>query len=317
MSDVGQIGKDFICKWRAIDLAVSISTSVALVECCCFGISNAETSNLMDNISIGLILASMTWLICRWSCRCRLEHTAEYLLTQLAQIHFCGYKLSDVYLLKFFPRYRGFVDWGFCAPTAAMSMLALKNNKTARYVYALAGDDHCEHCWVEFRHGGGWYVVDVCWIYPFVLNRSSYYRKVKPEFLQICDYETFWSYPISSQFYEKMQDSSTSWLFCELIFAYSFGNYRKSRRLFDPEIETHALDKSSGKFLHPWLFYAYPEIVFSRRVMHEMMQRPSRKRPTKHRIRKVLEYQKEVKSAYEKYFRDHPEDRPKPVEETA
>lgn len=60
------------------------------------------------------------------------------IFSSLKRLYFCSYSLYDVYLMNFFKRYRKFVDWGFCAPVAGMSMLALKDNPTARYVYAHA-----------------------------------------------------------------------------------------------------------------------------------------------------------------------------------
>ncbi len=257
----------------------------------------------------------VVWAICggllvclfKQNHRLQLELMAQYAFEQLSQVYFCSYSLLDVYLLRFFPRYREFVDWGFCAPTAAMSMLALKNHPTARYVYARAGKERYRHCWVEFRYPGTWYVIDDCWCYPFIVPRRTYYRKNKPQIIATRTHKQFWDYPISHQFYEKMQKPETSWLLCELMHTYGFFISDDSERLFDSEIETATLSDDAGNHLDLWLLYKYPQIIFSRRIMHEMMQRPKRKRPTAHRIRKVQRYQRRVKAAYEQFIREHPE----------
>lgn len=258
---------------------------------------------LLAGLGTGIALPRLLKALREW----HINRMAKYLFKQLSQVYFCSYTLLDVYLLRFFPRYREFVDWGFCGPIAGMSMLALRHNRTARYVYARAGKENYEHCWAEFRYLGVWYVVDVCWQDPFVRPRRQYYKAWKPKILKVCDYETFWSYPISQQFYEKMQKPESSWLLCELMYTYNFEK-EETERLFNPEIETINLSEDIGYYLNPYLFYDCPEIIFSRRVMHEMMQRPQRRRPTAHCIRKVLRHQRHVRAAFERYEREHPEE---------
>lgn len=160
---------------------------------------------------------------------------------------------------------------------------------------------------MEFRFRKTWYVLDPCWIDPFIVPRSMFYRKYRPKIIKVCKHTEFWSYPVSEQFYEKMQHPETSWLLAELMLMYNFGE-EDQNRLFHPEITTYSpLDADSGRYLHPWLFYYHPDIIFSRRLMHEMMQKPNRTRPTAHRIRAVKWYQRQVKIACDRQLSDSAE----------
>lgn len=218
----------------------------------------------------------------------RNEQLVEYLMKEFGRVYFCSYSLWDVFLHQFFPRYRKFVDRGFCAPIAAMAMLALRNNPTARCVYAIASDKRFEHCWCEFRYRGIWYVVDVCWYYPFVLPRNAYYRRNKPRIIKIWHYREFWSWAASWQLYREMLHPETSWLFTELACFYGYGYYTERERfLFHPNIAETTFDDSVGSQINPYVFMKFPDVIFSRRIMHEMMRKPTRKRPPAHLVRRV------------------------------
>lgn len=230
----------------------------------------------------------------------------RYLAKRMGQLYFCNYTLHDVYAAKFFNRYHEFTDWGFCCPVAGINMLALKGNRTARFVLAMAGEEPCWHCWVEFRYRGIWYAIDPCWYYALPVMRRVHDLKTKPKIIEVCDYERFWSYAISQQLYEKMQHADTSWLIAELMSVFRVRG-ETPENLFPEEIEQLRLDAGQGEHIHTWLFLELPEIVFSRRIMHEFMQKPTRKRPSAHRIRTARRIQKIAKQRYDEYVREHPE----------
>lgn len=237
--------------------------------------------------TLGIVLGFVLGLLVgRASSKAIAKHRAtkltHYLMGEMSQIYFCGYRVWELYVMRFFPRYRKFVDFGFCGPLAALSMMALKRNPTARYVYARAGDDRYEHCWCEFRYRGIWYVIDVCWYYPFAVRRRDYYRENSPEILETCDYDRFWAWLVSQQLHEKMSRPETSWLISEMFYLYNFG---ESHKLFAPDIDEFNLDDTVGRHINPYLIVVYPEIIFSRRIVHEMMRKPTRERPSAHLVR--------------------------------
>ncbi len=226
---------------------------------------------------------------------------AEYLFSQLEKIYFCGYDLKTIHLTQFFPRYRKAVDWGFCAPVAGLSMIALHDNHTARFVCALAGKKRTEHCWVEFQHDKQWYIIDPCWHWPFLVPKRRYYRENQPKILQACGYDEFWQYGVTQQFYEKLQNPHTSWLIWELMSVYTL--YCDDHpSIFCKDIAELTLEPQNGEHINFGLFYYYPEIVFSRRIMHQMMQRSARTRPKAHTMRQVQYYQKQVQDYFDKKF---------------
>lgn len=224
-----------------------------------------------------------------------------YALSQLEKIYFCGYDLKTIHLTQFFPRYRKAVDWGFCAPVAGLSMIALHDNHTARFVCAVAGEKRIRHCWVEFQYHKRWYVIDPCWCWPFFIPKRKYYRDNNPKILQACGYDEFWQYGVTQQFYEKLQNPHTSWLIWELMSVYTL-YYDDHPSIFCNDIASVKLEPQHGEHISYGLFYYYPEIIFSRRIMHQMMQRPKRTRPKAHTMRQVRYYQKQVQDYFDKKF---------------
>ncbi len=239
-----------------------------------------------------------------------LNHAVIYLMTQLEKLYFCGYLMTEVYCKHLLQRLGHFCDFGLCAPSTGMTMLALKSNRTARYVRADIDEEgeKYQHCWAEFRYCGIWWVVDPCWLEAFLQPRRWYYQTFKPKIICTKGHKEFWSYPISEQFYEKMQHPESSWLLGELIQAYGFGA-EDDDKLFDPEIEKIILGEQNGYHLSPLIHYYYPKLLISRRVVHELMLRPERKHLKMHRVRCVRRYHRIVKQAYENWLREnHPEE---------
>lgn len=224
----------------------------------------------------------------------------NYIAQEFGKTYFCGYDLWTIHLYEFFPRLRKSVDFGFCALVAATSMLALKNNPTARLVFAYAGKNRFFHVWVEFKYQRHWYVIDPCWYYPFVQPRNDWNRMEKAEVLRQVDYEEFWKYSISGQFYAKMSHPETSWLIYEIMQAYGFTRNEDGtiQAILNPWVDEMVLEEKDGKHISLQLFYRYPEIVFSRRIMHQMMQRPQCQRLHAHTVRKVKRMQKLVRSNF-------------------
>lgn len=256
---------------------------------------------IITGIIIGLVIGRAA---AEATIRHRAERLTRYLMSELGKCYFCGYDLWQLYVLRFFPRYREFVDWGFCGPVAALSMMALRDNPTARYVYALAGPERYEHCWCEFRYCGIWYVLDVCWYYPFVVPRRLYYRRNRPEILQVCEHQQFWDLLVSRQIRDKMAHPETSWLISEFVYLYNFSTVRGGP-LFAPDIDEYDLDDTVGRHINPYLIVVYPEIIFSRRIIYEMMQRSTRKRPPAHLVRFVRSRSRKLRQAWAE---SHPEE---------
>lgn len=247
-----------------------------------------ETAGLILGVVLAMAIGlALGMLLARVADRCRVHRLVKYLVRELNKVYFCSYSLWEVFSHSFFPRYRKFVDWGLCAPVAAMSMIALKDNPTARCVYALANEERKGHCWCEFRYCGIWYVIDTCWHEPFILTRQDHYREHKPQIVKIWSHQEFWQWNASQQIHQKMSHPESSWLLAELAYFYGYGYGKEKRFLFHPDIAEVKFDDQIGYRINPYLFIGFPKAVFSRRIMHEMMRKPTRKRPSAHLVRKT------------------------------
>ena len=101
-----------------------------------------------------------------------------------------------------------------------------------------------------------------------------------------------------------MLEPQTSWLLTELMYIYC-PNHDDEEGIFDSEIKTAKLPDEVGKHLNVYVFVHQPEIVFSRRIMHQMMQKPTRRRPSAHYIRVFRKAQHQIQQQYQEYMRTH------------
>lgn len=130
---------------------------------------------------------------------------------------------------------------------------------------------------------------------------ATEYLFAQLEKIYFCGYDEFWQYGVTQQFYEKLQNPHTSWLIWELMSVYTL--YCDDHpSIFCKDIAELTLEPQNGEHINFGLFYYYPEIVFPRRIMHQMMQRPARTRPKAHTMRQVQYYQKQVQDYFDKKF---------------
>lgn len=153
---------------------------------------------------------------------------------------------------------------------------------------------------MEFRHFGVWWVVDPTWQHPCLCLRSEIYHEYRPQILHVCKHHEFWSYPISSQFEEKLKKPDTSHLFYELQHVYS--HYRGSPTQFHPHIAKKKLDPEAGRYLNFKMYLAYPQVILSDRIFRQFMTKPSRTRPKARSIRKVKSCQKILQREYAQWL---------------
>ncbi len=214
---------------------------------------------------------------------------SERLMSQMHRTYFCGYPTSEVYLDDFFQRYQSFVGHGFCWAVAALTMLCLRHEPTARIVDAFVRDKRGQvyaHAWVEFRYHGMWWIVDPCWCTPFMVPRWRSLRLRHVEIRDICTYERFWNYPISREFYAKLRNPETSYLFREIWIIYS--HYDSRSESFHPQISdlrlNHGVGTAQDYEQNP---FQAKDIPFSKQIMDEYMRKPPRLRPKARSIRRA------------------------------
>lgn len=276
-------------------------------------------SEFVPTGSIGVILgAVISVLVAKYvlpyHCKWWREGIDLMVRKQLHETYFCGYHFDDVCALSFFPRYRKFVDHGFCGAIAGLSMLAMRKNRTSRIVELRYIDEKdgetCFHRWVEFRLNHVWLVLDPCWLPHGVTFRDRYYEwfgvyESTSSISHVCKYREFWSYRISQEMAEKLKRPETSWQFYEIDQAFCWARGYHDEHFFSPQIEQLTAywggERPSPGFLlnddHDDV-----EIIFTSRIMHEYMARPKRLHPKRHTIRKAKKLKKIIQSAYSDFL---------------
>lgn len=225
---------------------------------------------------------------------------------QLHQSYLCGYPLDIVFVRDFFRRYGKFNGRGLCYMAAATAMLALKNNRTARLVEcSYTDDEHPDkrHRWVEFRFGGVWWVLDPAWTTTGLKLRRIYQDDLKERLksiriIRICDHQQFWSYTVSQQLHEKMQQPETSWLTNELFETYSRHTSETRDEMFHPDITKLTVSETAGSQNSANWALSGVSLMMTPRIMRELMERPTRMRPTLHTLRRAKSVRRKLRYAY-------------------
>lgn len=227
----------------------------------------------------------------------------------LARTYFCGYPVIEVYDERFFIRYRQYVDVGFCCAVSALTMIALRKNRTARLVEITYFSEKTKrteaHRFVEFWMLGNWWIIDPCWLDKCLVLRRVYYKGCN--FIQstkvILTHKQFWSYKVSQQLAEKLSKPETSWQFYELWAIYAWYDHDDGRHTnFHPKI-AELLSIWPGECPSPGFYIDDKDgkILFNGRIFREYMSRPDRLRPKAHTIRKSVKLKKFYQRAYKKF----------------
>ena len=113
----------------------------------------------------------------------------------------------------------GELAYGQCYEAAALAMLALRSNQSARLVYGTAiystkSGKRCDHAWVEFFVQGVPLVIDWAWFpgelcFPRVIYQ--YERQVQP--IRVMPYAEFWSGQVARRLHAVMQDAGHSYVY--------------------------------------------------------------------------------------------------------
>lgn len=133
-------------------------------------------------------------------------------------LYLCGTKLTRIFNseVDFFRRFEKYLGVDIYDECATIAMIALKSIPSAQLHQGIVKDydDIVHHAWVEFNFGNEWFVADLSWANPFILEREIYYRAfdvVNTEW--ICNYNDFWDLPLTKSIYENMQSLDTSEFF--------------------------------------------------------------------------------------------------------
>ena len=117
-------------------------------------------------------------------------------------------------------RIEAYLGHGLCYETAAIIMLALRNDKSAKLIQGYARcstGELTEHAWVELRQNGVDYVISPNWLDNYAVPRSVFYDRdtedvfFSPQPEWICGYRHFWNQRITKELYQFCSRSESSY----------------------------------------------------------------------------------------------------------
>lgn len=139
------------------------------------------------------------------------------------KLYLDGVNLYDVITHDFLAQLGSVVGHGLCYEAAALAMMILQKNPTARLVqgtgkYRANTEERTDHAWVEFEEQGVPFVVDFAWFgEEFCIPRIVHVDVVKSVVYHTCSYQHFWQMALSRQLYKICHDKKTShilpWLY--------------------------------------------------------------------------------------------------------
>lgn len=119
-----------------------------------------------------------------------------------------------------FYRLGQYVGHGLCYEASALEMLLWRDEPTTRYCFAScrgrSAKTRVDHSWIEFKAYGIWWVIDATWYPPCPFPRFWHSLSTGARYHRIISHDEFWSIPFAEEFYNKLSNPKTSYLFYEL-----------------------------------------------------------------------------------------------------
>ncbi len=208
------------------------------------------------------------------------QHAINLILEDNQYLYLCGVEFSR-YLdpeTNWFRRLQNYLEDDLSYECSALAMIALRGVPTTKIVQGLIteNDTIFRHAWVEFTFGHEDFVADPAWNIPFVVPKELYKKHfdlIEPKWF--CDYNTFWSYPLSESLYKCMKTRATS----EGVFE-ALEEYGKS---YDITKEDYGFMSGVGRNVpNPDLFCPYKRNgkPLSSSILEEFVTRPWLTEPT-------------------------------------
>ena len=130
-----------------------------------------------------------------------------------------GYQAWCYFMNGAVKRLGQYIGHGLCYEAAALMMLIWRDEPTARYCFVSCRDDHgkwVDHCWMELKAYGIWWVIDPAWWLPCPWPRFWYRLTVRSRYHRVVEHDEFWRIPFVEEFYRQMAEPRGSYPFHEL-----------------------------------------------------------------------------------------------------
>lgn len=223
-----------------------------------------------------------------------LENFFESIYNESSKLYFHGFKLSRYLETDVFLRLERWLGYGICYELSALTMILVKNCRTARLcrgdLYDENGTFRTRHSWVELKVPlNGWYVIDLAWRFPGFCRKKDYFRQLNndnallvPKW--VCTHSEFWNIYFSDIIREAMLHEKTSCILLELS---GFGDPDKEYQFEDWIHEANRLRFSDGGRMPIHRGNASDRPI-SDGIIGDFIKNPRREQPKERSIRLAL-----------------------------
>ena len=154
----------------------------------------------------------------------KLEEALSSISHEFETIYFHGFKLRRYIESEAMLRFQNWLGVGICRELAAVAMITLRGNKSARLCHGNRyknGQFVTRHAWVEFKVPlNGWFVMDLAWTCPGVCKRRVYFRNLRKKGKMVrhwsCPHSEFWQIKFVEVVSKMMRNRKTSHVLLEL-----------------------------------------------------------------------------------------------------
>lgn len=138
--------------------------------------------------------------------------------TAADELYLDNVKIFDVISHQFLVEMYDILGYGLCYEAAALAMMLLKDNPTARLVLGTAENRHetherCDHAWVEFEENRVPFAVDFAWFEnEFCIPRIVHVDICRSIIYHTYSYKEFWQMSLSKKLYALIHERKTSYI---------------------------------------------------------------------------------------------------------
>ena len=264
-------------------------------------LTDAEDNLIWCDVSAVVATVMYVGMLCSLKKSAKLEETLSNIYHEFGMVYFHGFKLQRYIDSDAMLRFQEWLGVGICKELAAVAMIILRDNKSARLCHGDWYENNLfvtKHAWVEFKIPlNGWFVMDLAWMCPGICKRRAYFRNLRSEGKMVrrwtCSYNEFWQIKFVEVVSEMMRNRKTSHVLLDLS---AFGKpdghgfsewcYQQDEPKF-----------SNGSILAPHSRIGSDKLVSSW-VIRDFVKNPKRKQPKARSVRLT----RSLKRKYERWL---------------
>lgn len=219
---------------------------------------------------------------------------AQTVIEECKKVYLNGIPAWTYYENDTFPRLGGYIGHGVCYEASALLMLALKNHCNARLVFGMANSKNgkSDHCWVEIKDHGVWWVIDPTWITMGIpIPRHVYKPFMRASTVRAISHREFFSCKLAQDFANLIERPETSYIFSHLS-AFRKATWETGNQMFWEIYGSKCFESSNGKW-DPRYVIIFKQPV-TPKILRELVVKEQRIAPKKRTIRRARNISKKV-----------------------